>query len=411
MTRSLGENIAARIDELAALSDEEGKLTRLYLGPAHKAAVNLVSDWMRQASMSVRLDTIGNVVGRIDGQHAQSPTLLIGSHIDSVRDAGRFDGPLGVITGLAVVEQLQREGRRLPFAVEVIAFGDEEGVRFPSTLGGSRALAGSFDPALLEETDAAGISRRDALIAFGCDPDAMVSDTRDPAALLGYVEVHIEQGPVLETENLPVGIVNAICGATRGRVDITGERGHAGTVPMALRKDALAAAAEMILAIEAQAKREDGLVATVGQIELAAPAPNSVPGEARFSLDLRAPRDAQRGAALADIEASIGSIAAERNVSARLSITHEAPATSCDPNLMQLLEESVRADGFRPYLLPSGAGHDAMAFRDRVPVAMLFVRCRGGISHHPAEFAAAEDIDAAARVLQGFIERLAAQVT
>jgi allantoate deiminase len=403
MTATLGERIYGRIGELARISDEPDGLTRLYLSPAHKKAAELVAQWMREAGMSVRIDAAGSVIGRREGLTPQAPALLVGSHIDTVSNAGRFDGCLGVVTAISVVGELAKRNVQYPFAIEVIAFGDEEGVRFASALGGSRAIAGTFDPAILEERDEQGISRRKALEAFGCNPDAIAAEVRSPTMALGYIEVHIEQGPVLEAEDLPVGIVTAISGATRGFVEVQGETGHAGTVPMLGRRDALAAAAEMILAVEARARGEADLVATVGRLTLNNAATNTIAGEVRFSLDIRAPKDAQRAAAVADVQAAIARIAAEREVRAEVSLSYEAPATPCDARLMQLLTASVEGLGIRARRLPSGAGHDAMAFHGFLPLAMLFVRCRGGISHHPSEHASAADIDVAARVLASFI--------
>jgi len=267
---ALGAKIAARLDELAAISDEPERLTRLYLGPGHRKAADLVSRWMRDAGMAVRIDSTGNVVGRYRGQDPGPRTLMLGSHIDSVRDAGRFDGTLGVITAIEVVAAAAKVGKRYPFAIEVIAFGDEEGVRFPSTLSGSKALAGRFDRKALDEVGEDGVSRRQALLAFGCDPLRLSEEALSPEHALGYVEVHIEQGPVLEQEGLPVGIVTAIDGVTRGTVDVEGVAGHAGTVPMAMRKDALSAAAEMMLAIEERGRDRPNLVATVGKIDVRA---------------------------------------------------------------------------------------------------------------------------------------------
>jgi allantoate deiminase len=403
MATTLGDLIYSRIGELARISDDPDRLTRLYLSPADKRAADLVAQWMREAGMSVRIDATGNVVGRREGSAPNAPALLIGSHIDTVRDAGRFDGCLGVLTGIAVVAELAARQAVHPFAIEIIAFGDEEGVRFTSALSGSRALAGTFDPAVLDERDEEGVSRRQALVAFGCNPDAIASEARSSATALGYVEVHIEQGPVLEAEDLSVGVVTAISGATRGIIEVTGEPGHAGTVPMLGRRDALAAAAEMVLAIEERAKGETDLVATVGRLALTNAAGNTIPGKVQFSLDVRAPVDAQRAAAVADIKATVARIAAQRDVGARVTLTYDAPATPCDARLMRLLSNGIEEIGLKVRQLPSGAGHDAMAFRDRLPLAMLFVRCKGGISHHPAEHASAADIDVAARVLLSFI--------
>src|SRR5574337_376648 len=406
-----GPSIAARLEALAGCSDDEaGGLTRLYLSPAHKRAADLVGGWMREAGMSVRVSALADVVGRLEGARPDAKTLILGSHIDTVRGAGKYDGNLGVVTGIAVVDRLNRIGRKLPFAIEVVAFGDEEGVRFPSALGGSRALAGRFDEAKLDEVDADGVSRRDGLLAFGADPAVFAKEARDPSRTLGYVEVHIEQGPVLESRGLPVGVVTAIAGATRGIVRVAGMAGHAGTVPMRLRRDALAAAAEMILAIEKRALAEEALVATVGRLDVVNGAINTVPGEVTFTLDVRAPVDAARRKAVTDIEAAIQKIAAARNVAAVAKLDYDAPAAVCDPHLMSGLEASAARVGLSPLKLPSGAGHDGMALSGRIPFAMLFVRCRAGVSHNPAEFASVEDIDAAARVLADFIEHLEADV-
>jgi allantoate deiminase len=406
---TLGEAIAARLIELAATSDERGRLTRLYLGPGHRAAADTVARWMQEAGMAVRIDALGSVVGSYRSRDGDggARTLLLGSHIDTVRDAGRFDGALGVVTAIEVVRALAKAGKRFPFAIEVIAFGDEEGVRFPSTLGGARPLAGTFDPRALDEVGEDGLSRRQALTAFGCDPARLTEEVRSPQRTLGYVEVHIEQGPVLEQEGLPVGIVTAIDGVTRAIVEVDGVAGHAGTVPMPMRKDALAAAAEMLLAVEARARAHTNLVATAGKIEVPGAAANTIPGKARFTLDIRSPFDDERRSAVADVEAAIAAIAQRRGVTARLAIGHEVAAATCDAGLSDRLARAVEAHGIAARRLPSGAGHDAMAFDRIIPFAMLFVRCRGGVSHNPREFAAPADIDAAARVLTTFLEGIA----
>jgi len=403
---ALGEKIAARLVELAALSDEPERLTRVYLGTAHRKAADLVARWMRDAGMAARIDSTGNVVGRYRGQNPGPATLMLGSHIDTVRDAGRFDGALGVITAIEVVGAAAKAGKRYPFAVEVIAFGDEEGVRFPSTLSGAKALAGRFDPKSLDEVGEDGVSRRQALLAFGCDPLRLSEEALSPEHALGYVEVHIEQGPVLEQEGLPVGIVTAIDGVTRGVVNVDGVAGHAGTVPMTLRKDALAAAAEMLLAVENRARARPNLVATVGKLDVPGAAANTIPGAARFTLDIRSPADQERLGAVNDIKELITAIAQRRGVTASLAVGHEVPAALCDTRLSGELAAAIEAMGLSPRRLPSGAGHDAMAFDKVIPFAMLFVRCRNGVSHNPAEFAAPDDIDLAARVLAGFLDRI-----
>ncbi|MDE2018285.1 MAG: hydantoinase/carbamoylase family amidase, partial [Hyphomicrobiales bacterium] len=291
---TMGAAIAARLEALAALTDEPGKITRLYLSPAHRKAADLVLRWMGEAGMESGIGPLGDAIGRYEASSPGAKTLILGSHVDSVRDAGRYDGCLGVATAVEIVARLHRDGRRLPFAIEVVAFGDEEGVRFPATLGGSRALAGRFDPACLDERDAGGVTRRAALGAFGVDPDPskIAALALDPAATLGYVEVHIEQGPVLETEGLALAAVTGIAGATRARIELDGVAGHAGTVPMKLRRDALAGVAAAVLAVEARARADDAVVATVGTLEIEGGAPNTVPGRVAFSLDLRSPDDA-----------------------------------------------------------------------------------------------------------------------
>ncbi len=400
-----GRWIDQKLVALSAYSDVLGEMNRLTLSPAHRNATIEMTRWFQDAGLETSLDATGSLIGRYKANRPGARVLLIGSHIDTVRNAGIYDGNLGVITGLAVIDHLHRSGRRLPFAIELVAFGDEEGVRFPTTMTGSRALAGRFDPRFLDDVDDQGVSRRQALKDFGALPSNVAPC--DPAKTIGYVEVHIEQGPVLEAKNLALGIVSAINGATRGEVRIKGVAGHAGTLPMKMRRDALAAAAEMIVAIEARATQESELVATVGQIGVPGAAVNVVPGGCVFSLDLRAPRDAGRARALDDIRNAIKAIAARRSVEAVVNITYDAPATPCDPALCDALANAMQKRGFANFRLSSGAGHDAMAFRGVIPVAMLFVRCRGGVSHNPAEYAKPEDMGHAARVLLEFLNELA----
>ncbi|MBX6320207.1 MAG: allantoate amidohydrolase [Rhodospirillaceae bacterium] len=399
-----GARVLDHLAALAAFTDEPGRLTRRYLSPAHRAAAEQVRAWMEEAGMAAAIDAVGNVVGRYAAAAGGSGTLLMGSHIDTVRDAGRYDGNLGVVGAIACVEALHRRGRRLPFALEVVAFGDEEGNRFPTTLSGSRAVAGRFDPAWLVLRDEAGVSLEEALRRFGGDPAAATRLGRDPAEVLAYVELHIEQGPVLEAEGLPVGTVTAINGQSRYVVTVSGMAGHAGTVPMGLRRDALAGAAEMIAAVESVARAGAGLVATVGRVEALPGAVNVVPGEARFTLDVRAPDDAQRLAATAEIRARLEDIAVRRGLRLGVERTSDAPATACDPGLMDQLDAAIARHGMRPFRLPSGAGHDGMAFAGLWPIGMLFMRCAGGIRHPPAASVPAEDTEIALRVLLDFIE-------
>ena len=411
MVKERGEALLERLDALARFSDEPDRLTRFFLSPAHRAAVDLILDWMREAGMTCALDPLATVVGRWPGEAADAPVLLLGSHIDTVRDAGRFDGTLGVVLAIAAVEELARTGRRLPFAIEVLAFGDEEGCRFPVTLTGSRAIAGTLDAGALEVRDASGTSLREALAAFGCDPAAMAAIRRDPASTLGYLEVHIEQGPVLERAGIPVGVVTGIAGATRGSITITGKAGHAGTVPMTLRRDALAGAAEIVLRVEDLARGSPPAVATIGDCTVAPGVGNVIPGRVVLELDLRAPEDGMRRRLLEELEREMGGIAERRGLATTFERRHEAPAVRCDDRLSGLLAEAVRACGHPLLELPSGAGHDAMAIAAALPVAMLFVRCRDGISHHPDELVTAADAEAALDVLLAFLERLGNTVT
>ena len=402
---SLGDEIVGRIAALAAISETSDNLTRIFLSPEHRAAADLILSWMHDAGMRAHLDAIGNVCGRYEGDRPGLPCLMLGSHYDTVRDAGKWDGPLGLITAISCVADLNRRGRRQPFAIEVTGFADEEGVRFASTLLGSRAVAGTFVESVLGVKDSAGIAMRDALSQFGLDPDHIGAAARARGELLGYVELHIEQGPVLETQNLPVGVVTAIAGATRLAARLNGMAGHAGTVPMQLRRDALAGAAECIVAIEELCRTDEGgLVGTVGYIHAIPGATNVIPGQVSFTIDLRAPTDAHRRLALADIVRRIEAIAKRRNLILQLDVTHENRTVPCAPWLKAQVAEAVAAEGFPVFELPSGAGHDGMAMIDIADIAMLFVRCRGGISHHPDEHVEPADADAGARVLLRLIE-------
>lgn len=394
-----GQDLYDRCDALAACSDEPTVLGRYYLTPGHRAAITLAEGWMQAAGMTTHVDAVGNLIGRYPGLDEGAEMIILGSHIDTVRDAGRYDGMLGVITGIAAVETLHRAGRRLPFALEVIAFGDEEGVRFNSTLIGSRAVAGTFDLATLAVKDRQGQSLSEALTAFGLDPADIPKAAHPPVKVRGYLEVHIEQGPVLEAENLPVGVVTAIFGATRRSFTFSGTAGHAGTVPMALRRDALAGAAEAILAIEAAALAFPGVVATVGRIEALPGAVNVIPGKATITLDIRAAEDPLKHAALAEIESRLAGIAGRRGLTLTSDLLHDGAACPLDPHLSSVFAKAVERNGIPVRTLPSGAGHDAMAMASLCPAAMLFVRCKGGVSHNPAESITAEDAGLAADIL------------
>jgi allantoate deiminase len=406
-TESAARRLMRRLDEFANFTDEPGRLTRLYLSKAHGDAARQFIAWCREAGLNAKIDASGNVFARYEGKEPGAPALMLGSHIDTVRNAGRFDGNLGALAALAVVEELAAAGERLDHAVEIVAFGDEEGVRFPTTLTGSRAFAGIFARAALDQKDANGVTLREALKAFGCDPEAVTTlRGRNVAA---FVELHIEQGPVLESESLAVGVVTAINGATRFHATVRGEAGHSGCVPMGLRRDALTAGAEMMLLVESRARIEDDLVATVGRVEVEPGAVNVIPGETRFTIDIRAPRDEQRQRAVADISKRLAGIAAARNVELTLVQTHEAGAYTCHPTIVAALKESVgRITAAPARLLPSGAGHDTMIMGQLCPAGMLFLRCKGGISHNPAESIIAEDADIGLAALVDFTRRFRA---
>ena len=404
-----GERVMARLARLATHSAEAGALTRLYLTPAHKAAVAEVATWMREAGLEPRLDAVGTLVGRLPGTRPGARTLILGSHIDTVRNAGRYDGALGVAVAIETVDLLRRRGAALPFGVEVVAFGDEEGVRFPHTLTGSRALSGSFDPAALDDIDSGGITLRDAIQNFGGDPDGFAALARRPADTLGYLEVHIEQGPVLDHENLAVGVVTAIAGATRLTLEVGGTAGHAGTVPMHLRHDALAAAAEMVGLVEALALADPAVVATVGQFEARPGAVNVIAGAVRFTVDLRSPDDTARRTALARLDETLNACATRRGVTLAATPFYDVAAAPCGPALQEALARAIAREGLPVRHLPSGAGHDGLAMAALCPIGMLFVRCQGGISHNPAESITAADADTAVRVLVGALDELVAE--
>ncbi len=407
---AFGAAVMERLDRLAGFTEEPGKLIRRYLTPAHRQAAEQVRDWMVQASMAAHIDAAGNVVGRYEAAAAGAPALVLGSHIDTVADAGKYDGNLGVVAAIACVGALKDAGIRLPCALEVAAFGDEEGVRFPVALTGSRTMAGRLAPDVLGAMDADGITLEQALRDFGGDPATLPAAARRKEDVLAYAELHIEQGPVLEAEGLPVGIVTAINGATRYAVTVTGQAGHAGTVPMALRRDALAAAAEMVLTVEALAAGTPDLLATVGALSVAPGVANVIPGSVRFTIDLRSPVDGVRHNAERALFDRVRAIAASRSVAAGIEKTHEAPAVACAPDLIALFEGGVEAAGIRPFRLPSGAGHDGQAMTALCPIAMLFVRCAGGISHNPAESISAEDADIAVRIFYDFVLRFGARL-
>ena len=390
-----------RCDELAACTDDPGAITRPFASEAMKRAHELVRGWMREAGMTVARDNIGNLRATYEG--SGHGTMLLGSHLDSVRDAGRYDGPLGVMVALAAVQRLHDHGRRLPFAIEVLAFADEEGLRFGSTYLGSRAVAGRLTEDELRRTDEGGLTMEQAIRTFGGDPSRLAEDAWTGERPLGYVEVHIEQGPVLERLGLPVGVVSAIAGQSRFEITFTGEAGHAGTVPMQQRRDALVAASMFVPAID---DLGPGLVATVGKMSVRPGAANVIPGEVVLSLDVRSASDEQRVEACAKLLGAATEIGRGRNIDVRAVQVSERAAVVCSPRLTGLLREAI---GENAVEVASGAGHDGVYMSELTDIAMLFVRCEGGVSHNPAESVTADDVAVAIEVLDRFLDRLAQQ--
>ncbi|WP_343036009.1 allantoate amidohydrolase [Hongsoonwoonella zoysiae] len=409
----LGEEAAALIDELSRISAEEDKLTRLYLTPEHRNAADLVARWMRQAGLDVREDSLGTVRGRLPSSMPAygEKCLLIGSHIDTVIDAGKFDGALGVICAILAARELRKRGIDLPFDIDVLAFGDEEGVRFPTTLLSSSALAGTAPYSELDARDANGISVAEALREFGGRPENIQDLKEVPEKLVGYLEVHIEQGPVLEREALPVGIVTSLAGAERHWITVQGEAGHAGTVPMDARKDAVSAAADLIVSMETAAKsaRSDGVVATVGELGIHPGAVNVIPAQVKMTLDLRAATDRPRAAAIDEIKARAARISRKRGCPIEFDQFHEVVTSPCSEIFQDAAKRAIASMGIRPFRLMSGAGHDGQAMKALTDIGMLFVRCRKGISHNPSEYVSIEDMGMAVEATVRWVAEIAQQ--
>jgi allantoate deiminase len=396
------EKVLARCDLLAGMSEQPNKLTRTFLCKPMKEVHAVLGEWMRAAGMSVRLDPVGNLIGHFPALRENAPTFLIGSHLDTVPDAGKYDGVLGVLLAVAAIEAL--DGQRLPFAVEVLAFSEEEGIRFGASFLGSKAVCGRFEPELLERTDAAGVSVAAALRNFGLDSSQLAKAAYTPGQVLGFLEAHIEQGPVLEARNLPLGVVEAIVGQSRVWLHFIGKAGHAGTLPMEMRQDALAAAAELIVAVEHHAHSVPGLRATVGTLSVNPGAVNVIPGSVRLSLDVRHAQDSVREQAAATLLESAATIGKRRGVRMEVERAEHQLAVPTDPHLTDRLVEAARSKGYDPLRMVSGAGHDAGIMATLAPMTMLFVRSPGGISHHPDEAVHLEDVRAALEVLVEFLK-------
>lgn len=399
--------VMARSDALAEISETPGQLTRVYLSPEHMHANARVAQWMQDAGMLTWQDAVGNICGRYEAASDGAPAVLLGSHLDTVRDAGRYDGMLGVLTAIEVVDWLHRQDLRGDQAVEIVGFADEEGTRFNITLLGSRGLTGSWPQGWLDCQDAQGVSVAQAMVQVGLDPTRIAMAERATEAFSAYLELHIEQGPVLEQQGLALGVVTAINGARRLTCRFSGEAGHAGTVPMSHRRDALAAAAQWMSFVEQKTQASGPeQVATVGTLQCEPGAVNVIPGSVTLTLDIRSPNDAEREALLQALLAEANRIAAERGMGFSHDIFYSIAATPCDAQLRNVLATAVSEVQGRALLLPSGAGHDAIAIAERWPSAMLFVRCEKGISHHPAERVEEQDVALALRAYSGAVRKL-----
>ena len=403
------QKLVRLLDELGRVTDEPGRLTRTFLSPAMERANLLVGGWMTEAGLSVREDDTGNLIGRLASTTPDAKTLLLGSHLDTVRNAGRFDGALGVLLPIMALAELRQRGITLPFHVEILGFSEEEAVRFTGAYLGSKAFTGRLRASDLKLEDARGHTLRDVIESHSGRSFTPPKSAHRPSELLGYLEVHIEQGPVLEAKQLAVGVVSAIASQTRGRITLRGKAGHAGTTPMNLRRDALAGAAEFVLAAEKLARAQPGLVATVGTIQVPGGAANVIPGEVVFSIDVRHASDAICRTAVAALIRQVQQIARRRKLTCAWQPTMQHAATPCSPTLTAQLVRSVTAVQRKSLSLVSGAGHDAVVLAALTPVAMLFVRCRDGLSHHPDEHAAPQDLAVALRVVVDFLQNLAAQ--
>lgn len=389
-----------RCKTLSAISEMDEGILRQYLTKEHKQCNQIVGGWMSDAGMNTWQDSVGNQWGRLASTNPDAKRLIIGSHLDTVPNAGAYDGILGVMLAIEMADLAFKKQIDLPFHLDVVGFCDEEGTRFATTLIGSKALAGQFDPNWLALTDHNGVSMGKAMSEFGLSPDDYTLSALNPDDILAYWETHIEQGPVLESVNEALGIVTAIAGAKRAMITFTGHSGHAGTTPMHLRKDSLVAAAEFIISIEKLAQHcKNGEVATVGQIEAKPGATNVIPGHTVMSLDVRAQNGSDLTLLLNDIKASAAAIAEQRRLTVNWQWTHQAEAVNCAESIKSLLSDACRANNESSPLLPSGAGHDAMAIAPICPIGMLFIRSPKGISHHPSESVIDNDVVKAISVL------------
>jgi allantoate deiminase len=401
------EKIMARINELASISEDATGITRTFGTKAFIEGSKKVHAWMKEAGLETRVDNIGNVRGILLSEQQQAKIFVIASHIDTVINAGKFDGPLGVLMGLDLIEQLVQTKTALPFNIELIAFSDEEGVRYHTTYLGSKVVAGSFDETLLQKKDEVGVSLQQAIQLMEGDTKKLKEDALAKEEWLGYFEIHIEQGPVLYERDIPVAVVTGIAGQNRVAITFKGMAGHAGTVPMDMRNDALCCAAEFILEVEKIAfVNKDNIVATVGKLNIANSASNVIPGEVVCTLDVRSADEQQLLSAYQTLEKICKEVSATRNINVDWNLIQTSKPVACDEELKAVIIDSITASGYEVVKLVSGAGHDAVAISEVAPVSMMFVRCFKGISHNPLENVEIKDIAAAIKVSDNFIQNL-----
>lgn len=399
-------NVLGKINELALISEDATGITRTFGTASFQQGSRLIQHWMQEIGLQTRIDAIGNVRGRLTSSKADAKTFVIASHMDTVVNAGKFDGPMGVLMGLDLVAQLVQADKPLPFHIELIAFSDEEGVRFHTTYLGSKVVAGSFDPHFLDRKDGNGTTLREAIQQMGGDVTQLADGAIAPDNWFGYFEIHIEQGPVLYERNVPVAIVTDIAGQKRIEITFTGVAGHAGTVPMMMRQDALCAAAEFILDVEKLAARQANLVATVGKLNVASSASNVIPGEVRCSLDVRSNDEAILTAAYQALQQICLDTGRKRAIQVDWHLIQETTSVACEKGMRELLEQAIQQAGYEVIRLVSGAGHDGVTISQVAPVAMLFVRCFKGISHNPLEDVELTDMAATLQVADTFMNRL-----
>lgn len=400
----LGHDILQRLDEAAICSQPGPGVTRTFCSDEHRQVLPLIEKWMQAAGLTTERDAAGNLVGRCPQARAGEPTLIIGSHQDTVTNGGKYDGMLGVVLPLAALEAMREAGDDLPYGIEVVAFGDEEGTRFQSTLVGSRALAGTFSDEMLHAEDADGVSMAQALKAFGGDPYQIPALARDSERTLGFFEVHIEQGPILENKNLAVAAVTALTGIERHRLWVTGKAGHAGTTPMEVRQDALVAAAQMVVVVDKHLQATPDLVGVIGKLEVRPNAVNVIPATVEMTFELRSPHDDLRRRGREEIFRRLHDIAGEASLTLDIEQTYEAQSVACADWMIEGIKAAMQRRGITPYSMYSGAGHDGLAMHALTDIGMLFVRCRDGLSHHPDESITAEDAETAAEVLIEFLK-------